>query len=435
MSASSAPLVDQLSCLSAEELDDPVRVGGSGQGVECFLVPLVGLEPRGSFLAEPANLGRRRRPALANEPPHERVQRVPVACSGRRRCDESSSSEPGKQLVGTRQPERLAEVRSDPVEHGHDAEQLAALQRLTAEDLLGEVRVERPASPGEGVEEPPMLARTVRGEELGRELDGRGPSAARLVEAPDELGLGRRGHEVEARCRLVCGERQVAARDVQNLTSATHANDRERDLMAGREHQVKLLRCVAHEALHEPHRGRCGFELVQVVDDEDDVLGQAFLEGMCDDRRKRVGGRVLVPAGAHRQDGLGQGGEASPQGGEQALSQRRGRAVAGIDSEPRPLPGTCASSELRRLPVAGARDDDGQPIADRLVEPAFEGRSLDDPGWEPRRDELDEDRPSRDVRRLGFDLPHLDVRHWGEVLAHAARRVEAPGPPPTDRAL
>ena len=223
-------------------------------------------------------------------------------------------------------------------------------------------------------------------EDVGGEVDRRGPAAGEHVQLARELvdvGVDAGGEEG---ADLIRPEGEVGRPDIEDLPTAAKARDEERRVVAGAEHEVETRRRVAHEPFeHHPGAGVLP-QLVDVVDDQHQVVERQVVERRCDPGGLRVGERRLVTQPSNRHGELA---DLRRQRARQPAGQRRRSAIGGIERVPGPAMLARLDRHLRGLPVPRAGDDRSQAVRRSLVEPALEPRPRDVPRRDSRRGELD----------------------------------------------
>ena len=174
---------------------------------------------------------------------------------------------------------------------------------------------------------------------------------------------------------------RVAAADVDDLALAAQPLDRERHLGPRRDDDVQAGRGEADQRFDEPDRAVGPGEDVQVVEDQHEVTLERRLQGIGDRRRggrclghdRRVVGRLDRALDLLREVGRDRR-QLHPQGGGNARGQRADRPVRCVERVPGRRPNGRDAGGKRRLPEAGAADDDRQPPLRALEEALVEER-------------------------------------------------------------
>ena len=271
------------------------------------------------------------------------------------------------------------------------------------DDLLGEVREDRPLGALEPVQDALPVAAGRDPVGLDREPDGRRPATGRGLdprrrrrrEAPASSSpSGPSSASSSARISLD-GEREGRPAEVDDLALAAKPLDRERHLGPRRDDDVQVRRRDADQRLDEPQRaGRTG-EDVEVVEDEHQVARERDLERIGHEGRggRRLGHdrrvvRRLDRAGDGVREVLRDRRHLQPQRRRDARRERAHVPVGGVER----VPGRRADGRdprgQRRLPEAGPARDDRQPALRAVEQVLLQDRPRQRPDRVGRRQQL-----------------------------------------------
>ena len=309
-----------------------------------------------------------------------------------------------------------------------------------ADDLLGEVREQRPSGrwsrsrtasrlPDGAERSASMVSRTAAGQPLVA-LRIRRRGVAGRVARHDVRGQERR-HE---RLDLVGRERERRAADVRDLALGAQPLDAERRIVAGDEQHVEVVRGEPHERLDEAPRPGRAVDLVDVVEHEQELVVAGVLERVGDERRGGLAALLrldVVPrvdrGGDRRGEVLGERLGEPAERRDDPGGERAEVAVHRVDRVPRRVAGPGDARGEGALPEPGAGDDDRQPAVRAGGEPCLELGAVEGAVGVTRRDELG--RPA-DAHRRGARSGRGRVAPVvGGPLSHGLRMVAAPSRP------
>jgi hypothetical protein len=203
----------------------------------------------------------------------------------------------------------------------------------------------------------------------------------RSLHQGDGLVVGA-GRLREQQRRLVGREGQLSRVDLGGEAVDHQAVGRERQLLAGGEHEMELVGGVADETGEKLDRLAVCRQDVDVVDDEDDVvvglLGEVLAQGGGEGvRAGRVGIRRRQSGAIDRHRQLSAGlGDSRLEGADDVVDQPVDR-LAGRRREPRRVVGARPLREECGLTRAGSTDHCRQAMRQRLVEPGQQAWALD----------------------------------------------------------
>ena len=387
--------------MAAEEPGQRRRIVGLHERGQRGLEPALGLEPAGRRVVEVADLGRRQRQpgqrVLADQP----VQREPAGLARQRLEEQRPLRELLERVGRVRHADRPQQRRREPVEVDRAPDQRPGVVGGVRDDLLGEVGEDRALRTLETIEDRLAVAAGRVPIRLEREADGRRPAAGRDVD-PRRRDVVQVGviavvaeQGMEQLVDLVGREGERGPTQVEHLALAPQPLDRERDLRPGRDEDVEPGRSEPDERLDEAERARRPGEDVEVVEDEHQVLVERGLERVDDERGRgrglgddrRVVGR-LDRALDRVRGVVGDRGQADAQRGGDPGRERADVAVGGVERVPGRRAGGGDAGGERRLPEAGAADDDREPALRAVEQPRLELGSGERPDRIRRRQQL-----------------------------------------------
>ena len=236
---------------AAVGLEQACRLGGLGSGErpQRLLRLVTALEPPRGGDPHLAHLGSARGEPRKGELAHRRAERVPPGLAALELDEEPAARERTQRLVGSFDPERVAELRGEALERRDARDELRDPRVLAGEHLGGQVGEERPARPAHALERGGHVGGGHSPQGLHGEAHRRGPAAGEPVQlggdgrvrVSRELGQQRRGL-VDVECELRAG-------DLHDLPLPSEPLDRERKLGTGGDDEVQALRRLAAERL------------------------------------------------------------------------------------------------------------------------------------------------------------------------------------------
>ena len=213
-------------CPMLREQDSDLAIGvGLGERAQGILDLSVRLEPIRGAAEQSACLFGIPGPGAKREVANERVQRVVLVLPLQEEPAPAEAGERGRRVVHT---ESFAKVRRETIEQRGGAQELQDFRRFLREDLSRQVGEHRIASSADLLQRLGARRRGPSGERRDCEPDERRPASGQLVQRSCELGVP--GPELcVQQCFDLCrGEGKVRAGELQHLSPAAKAIDRER---------------------------------------------------------------------------------------------------------------------------------------------------------------------------------------------------------------
>ena len=326
----------------------------------------LGVHGRGRLVA--------RRPSAEGELPDGRAECVPAGGVALELHEQAAAGERAEDRPGAGDAERLAERRREALEWRDALHESLHLRMLVGEDLGGQVCDQRSLRLHDPLERVGAVPRRDTAERFDRQPSRCGPPSGRAPQRGGRPGVVRPRERLEEHVDLVDVEREVGAQQLEHLALAAQPLDREGKVGARREHDVQPARRLPAERLdHEKRAGR-RFDLVDVVDHEDEVAVQLRLKRFAHRGREAACPRGLVEPGtrAGRDDRArlagGEGRNAQAERVCDAAGELRERRILGGGAVPGAVELRHPPCEKRRLAVACARHDGRQAPFQRLAE-------------------------------------------------------------------
>jgi hypothetical protein len=287
--------------------------------------------------------------------------------------EECASREPAEDPLRVQAAEGDAQLRREPIEVDGPGDEVAGRVRGPRDDLLGEVGEQGTVGmleSGQRLRSPVRLGPAVglEGEpDGGRPAIGRVEDAHRHVFADGAVGLFVAEDRVDDGSDLRRGEGQGGSAEIHDLALPAQPLHPEGQLRTGRDEQVQFGRSQANEGFDEAPRDRRIVDDVQVVDDEQQVVLEAVLQGVGEERRRRPGPTLRLVLVGDLQRPLDRHGQLrrqvrdpGPEGRGDAGHERAELSIRAIERVPHGRhPGRDVRGK-RRLPESRAGDDDRQ---------------------------------------------------------------------------
>jgi hypothetical protein len=253
--------------------------------------------PRRRALVQHAQLVVRERQRGQRDLARQRRRGEPVR---RRRMvlgEQAAARERAERLAGPLDSECGAQIGMYTLERRRQPHELADGARLLGEHFAREVPEQGAAGSAQSLDCAHAIGGLQRAHGLARQPHGGRPAARdrlegdpQIADVATEVGREQRGH-------LVGVEGEVSGAELEHLTLATEAIDRERDLGPRGEDEVEAGRRLPAQRFHDAHRRPVGRQLVEIVEDEAEGTMQALLQGLAERRGEGVGARARVGVG------------------------------------------------------------------------------------------------------------------------------------------
>ena len=361
---------------AAVGLEQACRLGvlSGGERPQRLLRLVAALEPPRGGDPDLAHLGGARGEPRKCELPHRRAERVPPGLGALELDEEAAARQRTQRLVGSFDPERVAEAGREALERRHPRDELRDPRMLAGEHLGGQVGEERPARPAHALERDGHVGGGHSPQGLHGEAHRRGPAAGEPVQLGGD-GRVRAGELGEQRRDLVDVERELRSGDLHDPPLPSEPLDRKRKLGTRCDDEVQALRRLAAERLDRLVRACRRRDLVSVVDHENEVAAKLALEDLADQRSEAPAPAGVVLAAARAGPGRDrvrrvhrERRDAQPKGVGNAAREGGQRDVVGRDRVPGAVQVAGPGREERRLAETRPRDHARQSAAVDVVE-------------------------------------------------------------------